>query len=286
MVFSIQVSGGQAFVWNPTDIMEMRSRYRIVGALLGTLPRQPMQNDFFSLPLLLMPEEVSLLLSKGLALLTDGASLHRPPSEDEKQQHDRQEAEAIQNYEHEKKKVDAQRRLLSKEIALHPSASKAAGAPTSAPDTAPPIHPADIPTPKFPIIIRTTSTGLPWYGLPRGEPQAQSPEKARASGLWVWPSTAAESLKLKVYGALWDQGYFITSGSKFGGDYLMYQGDPLRFHSSFIVLVVPRDKLFSAMDCITFGRLGTVVKKTYVVCSWDEEHDKLISHSIRWTGWN
>ena len=41
---------------------------------------------------------------------------------------------------------------------------------------------------------------------------------------WDFPSSEMEKLRYKVFRELWEQGYYLTSGSKFGGDFLVYPG--------------------------------------------------------------
>ncbi len=48
------------------DVMYMRETHRIVGAPIGSLPTHGHQNVFLGLPVLLMPEELTLLLSLGM----------------------------------------------------------------------------------------------------------------------------------------------------------------------------------------------------------------------------
>lgn len=48
---------------------KIREEFRIVGTLIGCLPRAPRQNVHLGLPLQLMKEEVTLLLEKGFNLL-------------------------------------------------------------------------------------------------------------------------------------------------------------------------------------------------------------------------
>ena len=48
-----------------SDAKILREDYRIVGTLVGSLPRAPRQNTHLGLPLQLLPEETSLLLEKG-----------------------------------------------------------------------------------------------------------------------------------------------------------------------------------------------------------------------------
>lgn len=47
---------------------------------------------------------------------------------------------------------------------------------------------------------------------------------ARAAGIWDYPSTLNERAKCGVFRGLWEQGYFMGGGIKFGGDYLVYPG--------------------------------------------------------------
>ena len=49
-----------------SGIQFLRHEWRIVGGLIGALPRQPRQNSQLGPPLLLLPEEVALLLNKGM----------------------------------------------------------------------------------------------------------------------------------------------------------------------------------------------------------------------------
>lgn len=53
-----------------TDARYVREELRIVGTLVGCLPRAPRQNVHLGLPLQLMPEETTLLLEKGITKYT------------------------------------------------------------------------------------------------------------------------------------------------------------------------------------------------------------------------
>lgn len=101
--------------------------------------------------------------------------------------------------------------------------------------------------------------------------------------MWTFPETELEKLRYKVFLDLWEKGYYITQGSKFGGDYLVYPGDPFRFHSYFVVKIVAWKKSISALDLISVGRLGSTVKKTSVLASVDSSGN-VIYTSIQWPG--
>ena len=51
------------------DLAILRSEYRVCGLLVGTLPHLSQQNVFLGLPVLLTPEEVVLLVEKGISPL-------------------------------------------------------------------------------------------------------------------------------------------------------------------------------------------------------------------------
>ena len=55
-------------------------------------------------------------------------------------------------------------------------------------------------------------------------------DDARAAGIWTYPSTDAERAKCEVFRDLWEKGYYMGGGSKFGGDWLVYPGT-VPFHS-------------------------------------------------------
>ena len=79
--------------------------------------------------------------------------------------------------------------------------------------------------------------------------------------------------KMKVFEGFWQQGYYITSAEKFGGNFLVYPNDPLRYHSFYIVVVMDNNKKFTAKDMICYGRLSASVKKTVVLANVSPNKD-------------
>ena len=54
----------------------------------------------------------------------------------------------------------------------------------------------------------------------------------------------------------------MTTGESFGGDFLLYPGDPIYFHASHIVCVLPEgSSSIGALHLIGKCRLAVVVKK-------------------------
>ena len=60
-------------------------------------------------------------------------------------------------------------------------------------------------------------------------------------------------------------GYFMTPGLRFGCQYSVYPGDPLRFHSHFLATDLDWDEDVDLLDIIGGGRLSTGVKKGWMI---------------------
>ena len=103
---------------------------------------------------------------------------------------------------------------------------------------------------------------------------------------WHHPSTARERLKYAAFKHFWSSGLFVTNGVKFGGDFLVYPGDPTRFHSFFVVQCVDYDDdELTPANLVTLARLGTSVKKTLVLASLDDDGELTLT-SLEWSHWN
>jgi tRNA-splicing endonuclease subunit Sen34 len=74
-----------------------------------------------------------------------------------------------------------------------------------------------------PIInIKTSSKSFAWYS--NDDNCFSHINISKQNNLWTWPNNPKDIQKYKVYCDLWNRGYYITSGIKFGGDYLLYPG--------------------------------------------------------------
>ena len=72
-------------------------------------------------------------------------------------------------------------------------------------------------------------------------PPAAAATPLADSVAWSYPTTALEALRYRVFLDLHTRGYTMTSGAKFGGDFLAYPGDPLLYHAQFTVRCVRHD---------------------------------------------
>jgi len=64
-------------------------------------------------------------------------------------------------------------------------------------------------------------------------------------------------------------------GPRFGGEYLIYPGDYLRYHAHFTSQVVREDEYIKPMEIVAWGRLGTGTKKAGLICCVKNECSEL-----------
>lgn len=104
---------------------------------------------------------------------------------------------------------------------------------------------------------------------------------------------AVDTLKLAAFCHLIRSGYWLLPGLRFGGDFLAYPGDPLKYHSHHIVSTKGYDEDI-LLDVVNRGRLSTGVKKTWLVISspgvsaTDKPEDSVempvCTFSVEWAG--
>lgn len=106
---------------------------------------------------------------------------------------------------------------------------------------------------------------------------------AKQAGLWHYPRTAEQRARCAVFESLLDRGYYMSTGLRFGGDFNVYPGDPLRYHSHFTATVKasPTASL-SALELIANGRLSTAVKKAHLIAACDGVRDEPEAAPLDW----
>jgi len=92
---------------------------------------------------------------------------------------------------------------------------------------------------------------------------------------------------------LHEKSYFLAPGLRFGCQYTAYPGDPLRYHSHFLCKGLGWDDEFDLLELIGGGRLGTGVKKGFLLggedpkmkaASTQESRDGVRTFCIEWAG--
>ena len=394
---------GKVYVWDVDEVIKMRSQYRIVGSLIGSLPRKPRQNNAFSLPLLLSREETTLLLDKGFArIFYMPRNLPKPSDELVGKFNELRNESVIKQNEQFKKMQEEKRKELADVIAdgkkrkreklasggvkksrdqsnenqfnftcnesnvferndegKEKSKRKSGEVTVDQEDTnlAKKLKSEELNNESFEAketsekkdlnqsndyckIISNENVKESYEGScsnsitkeanetiltnANADQGIHGNELANETGLqttndsdtstkglnsvsdmgilihipsvmpqklpsfpladWTYPQTSHEKLHYQVFVDLWEKGYYLTAGVNFGGDFLAYPGDPIRYHSFFIVIIVPWGKKITPFEIISAGRLGASVKKTALLCSVSDETGQVIYTSVKWSG--
>jgi len=236
------------------------------------------QNFFLGLPLLLMPEEVVLLVENGIATIVHDHGAFQPPSAEELSTWDKSMQDDIDKQRSAWYGREKARQTPQGEAALQKRRERAERRKQeelNVSDDAPPRAAT------YTIQIPRTSLAHAWYRPARYDDLAS----AKQAGVWQYPSTRLERASCRVFRDLWERGYFLGSGLKFGGEFLVYPGDPLRYHSHFVASVIESPSTaIRPMEIVAHGRLGTATKKAHLLCGWDEHAQEVTYFSIEWAG--
>jgi tRNA-splicing endonuclease subunit Sen34 len=266
---------GRYFLYDPDSVSFLRKEYNISGVLVGTLPQAPSQNVFSGLPLELLPEEARILVEENVGYVVDDISAHRNGLRNLTTVERGKVVEAFRKEGSEAARAAQYQAMQRKETALKRrgiSLSTQSGSSNlgesildddetlfASPSNSFPTPPSRSPTPQASVpasesalvpfgITPTTSQQI----LPNTVPPLQS----------VSPPVPAS---YPLFRYLHSKGYFLSPGLRFGAQYMAYPGDPLRFHSHFLVVGRNWDEEWDLGELIGGGRLGTGVKKGFLL---------------------
>lgn len=297
----ISLIGGRYLLFSIDAVTYLRREHHICGVLIGSIPQVPQQNVFLGLPLELMPEETRLLVEKRLAYVVDDAVAHQKGLMNASVQKRREYVKKLQDIGRLAANFQAEVKEQSRVKAL----SKYRSAATKESATKD-VSPEEDQMTSIPEIAQEDSL----FALPSStEPASADP--LRISTFGITPATSASLLtpppspsehklpevpeSYPLFQHLHSKGYFTSPGLRFGCQYAVYPGDPLRFHSHFLASHVGWDEELDLMDLVGGGRLGTGVKKGYLIGGLEEKKknkqddvdagtETVRTFSIEWAG--
>ncbi|KAL7419586.1 tRNA-splicing endonuclease subunit [Cryptotrichosporon argae] len=139
------------------------------------------------------------------------------------------------------------------------------------------------PVPSAPLSAATTSVFTSIPALPISPPASVTPIASIPHALFPFPQTARDAALLAAFTALHARGYRMGLGPRFGGEYLVYPGDYLRYHAHFTSQVVVDDEPVRPAEIVAWGRLGTGTKKAGLVCCVDTTDERDVEfYSLEW----
>ena len=302
-------------LYDANIVSYIRQQYNICGVLIGGLPQAPQQNVFLGLPAELMPEEARLLVEKGVAYIADdvaahkGAFLNRGLNAEERKAYqaalrkqglgaardatrkgDERKKAALKNklgaenwndipddmlkpIVGKKEETPAQTNAEANDTSIEGDGEALFAPPTNSSSSRPNKSRGSSAAPTAepePYAITPTTSYPPLQASPR-------PPEHPAD----LPGTPQSYTLFKH---MHEQGYFLAPGLRFGCQYMAYPGDPLRFHSHFLCSGMDWDQEFDLLDLVGGGRLGTGVKKGFLMGGEEEERAGVRVFCIEWGG--
>jgi tRNA-intron lyase len=76
-----------------------------------------------------------------------------------------------------------------------------------------------------------------------------------------------------IYKDLKEKGFYITSGFKYGSEFLAYRDDPNFVHSEFIIYVVKHEDLIDVKKILQNERISVSNKKKLIMASVDQNSE-------------
>lgn len=263
--------------WLTLAAATLHCTHGISGLRVGTLPGVSQQNAFLGLPITLMREETAYLVSTGIAHLVP---LSRPslPSPETVAEHTARRVARIRAAE-EKRRLIKEKQASVSEAAFEKGGDKArakrearakARAEKILAAGGDPMVQVEAPQPV------EENLGY-FYTVPATPLFPDSTEGEMISAiphpLFPFPTSVRDVALVGTFKMLAGRGYRIGLGPRFGGEYLVYPGDYLRYHAHFTSQVIVRQEPIKPTEVVAWGRLGTGTKKAGLLCCWDDSKE-------------
>lgn len=291
---------GRYLVFDIDDVAYIRRQHGICAVFTGTMPQNPTQNVFLGLPLELYAEDAKMLLDRKVAYIADDPLEHLNKLKS-------MDVETRKSY---LQSIKTQRRTAQLVFDEAKAQSQARHKDKRKPKQPPVVVPTELPP--APVADNTaveqeeggeeslfeSSSSKPVKTAPVALQKPPVKEKLPAitpttSNAMIHNGTSNPDVEnhnvLPLYSYLNERGYFITPGLRFGGDFSVYPGDPFRYHAHYMANSYGWDEKIPMLDLVTSGRLGTAVKKSFLMggqkpATDDSEAGELRVFCIEWAG--
>ncbi|KAL4779210.1 hypothetical protein BJX76DRAFT_97973 [Aspergillus varians] len=299
----ISYIAGNYFVFSVDAVTFLRREHHICGVLAGTLPQVPQQNVFTGLPLELMPEEARLLVEKGVACIVDEVNFQKQGmqslvEEDRKKYLKELESQGLETMQLQKRRKERQREEALKKTEEKKAAKSKRTEPkqdatgASGEDSVVSLFDGEPSSTASQVSSGSrrpsTITTVDAMRITPAVSHPPLPQQPPAEYLLSLPKVPPS---YPLFAHLHSKGYFLSPGLRFGCEYTAYPGDPLRFHSHFLVVSTGWDEELDLMKIVSGGRLGTGVKKGFLIGGADKSGGdsgdagaNVRSFSIEWAG--
>ncbi|XP_065162345.1 tRNA-splicing endonuclease subunit Sen34 [Atheta coriaria] len=243
-----------AFIYDVDDWEKLRKEFRLVGQLFGHNKHKSV------LPLLLLPEEALLLIEKGIGRLVSYT--------EEQTTNDELEAFKKRLFEVETEYYKELRlKQLQQNIHKIMAGKRKKGDMRSEKE----IIDGELSK----LVINEKKLVWPIFKHKFDKNSAKLLDKDL-----LWKFTTL--IKYETFKNFWERKFYITSGANFGGDFLVYPGDPIFYHSNYIVRCLNENETVYPTELVVLGRVATTVRKKGVISYLQDGKVNYIT--IKWFG--
>lgn len=224
---NIIYSNGTFLIFNKESALKLR-RHRIVGQLIGCCPRNPHQIATSDLPCHLSRYAVRIILENKLALFNMLIQKREISVSDNESLHSKQ---LLMLKERTRQDHLKQRTAELKKRNIQPTSSRIGNLDDNK--------------------MRITVQSEPVSDLSTFDVISMS-ESEVSSTLIV------DDDKMTVYRDLYNRGFYLSSGTKFGSDFLLYPGEPVRYHAKYAVRIAPGREESIDFDNLDFNEMNAL----------------------------
>ncbi|XP_077292543.1 tRNA splicing endonuclease subunit 34 [Arctopsyche grandis] len=272
----LYVSNGQAFVWNANDWLTIRQNHRIVGELIGSIASFPRQDSYPGFPMALMTEEAALLVEEGFCKLLEYTNSNALPSSDlsklAKETEDRLFTEQTDCMK--EKRIEQMSSRIDIIVAGKQKKKAMEGDSSECDKEA--LLQEEI------LKLTPLSVGNSLVQIPTEDPWPHETKDITIEDLIPNIKSDIGHVRYSVFKDLWKRGFFVTAGTKFGGDFLVYLGDPVKFHAMYMVKCLNNSsEIISLKRIVAFGRLGVSVNKITVIAYINNDNN-VTYQTLQW----
>lgn len=262
------------------DALTLRKNYRIIGAFIGPWPGHSHQVQENGIPLQLLPEEAKLLLGLGVCKLVRYKCNFRSEMaffyqnyrssllHDYEQLLKGHREESTPNFVqlNQKRQKISQDNDISDQETIKDTKTNASSASFDVTDDTLPVE----------MFVQSK-----W-----AERESVYVED------WNYPSNEEEMIKCAIFKDIWEKGFFLTNGFKFGCDYLVYKNDPLKTHADYMIICKTSQEDISSLQLLILSRLSTQVRKKLLIAVVPSEDCKsevnlnthIVYLLVKWAG--
>lgn len=274
------------------DYIRLRSKHRIVGHLVGCTAACPRNTTVHGLPAVLSAFELRLLLDLQLVEVCRTADASRPPDAALTVRYAAfRQRSLVEQQEHQRTcKLNESRKVIDRILAGKRQKLRASGASEAecARLTAEQVL-EDIGkgsaafNAENALVQMPTTSALGHTANEPPTPSSTAPATdAQEEAIAQAAAAPRQSLHMCVYRDLWQRGKYVTNGDSFGGDFLVYPGDPMLYHASHIV-----NCLQAPLECaelVAFGRMSVLVNKLCVLAYRSAADAEVEYQTLEWEG--